>query len=227
MIMYNELVLFAYTAVISGFALACLRLGKEALVAFVCVCCVFANLFVIKQITLFGLTATAADAFSVGAVFGLNLLQEYFGKDATQRAIWINFLLLIFYALVSQLHLAYIPTGDDFSQIHFAPILTVMPRIVVASFVTYFIVQQVDSHLFGRLKQKIGNRSFVVRNSISVLACQLLDTVLFTFFGLYGLMDNILSIMVVSYVIKVAIMPRIFFKLSLICAKITMVSFTE
>jgi uncharacterized PurR-regulated membrane protein YhhQ (DUF165 family) len=105
----NELIFIVHTVVIAAFALGALALGCTSLVAFVCSCCILANLFVVKQITLFGLTATCADAFTVGATIGLNMLQEYFGKEIAKKTIWINFFLLIFYAIVSQIHLIYIP----------------------------------------------------------------------------------------------------------------------
>src|SRR5438445_4228981 len=105
----NELIFILHTLIIAAFALGALALGPSALVAFVCIQCMLANLFVVKQITLFGFTATCADAFTVGATIGLNLLQEYFGKEIAKRTIWINFFLLIFYALLSQIHLFYLP----------------------------------------------------------------------------------------------------------------------
>lgn len=203
--MTNELLFLVHIIVISCFALGAVKLGKEALVAFICTQCILANLFVIKQTTLFGLTATCSDAFTIGAVCGLNLLQEYFGKSATKQAIWINFFLLIFYAIVSQFHLWYIPNSLDITQLHFSSILSFMPRIVIASFVVFFLVQQIDCHFFGFLKQRFGSIYFVGRNIISVALVQLLDTVLFSFFGLYGIIDNIGEVILVSYAIKITI----------------------
>ncbi len=202
----NELLFIIHTIVISISALIALYLGKAALVAFVCVQCVLANLFVVKQITLFGFSATCADAFTVGAILGLNLLQEYFGRSITRACIWINFFLLIFYAIVSQIHLAYIPNAYDTMQEYFIPILSLMPRIVVASFVVYFIAQWTDYALYGFLKRIVGDRYLVVRNYVSMMFTQLLDTVLFSFLGLYGIIENIwqiiLSVMLSSWLLS-------------------------
>lgn len=198
----NELIFILHTVVIAVFALGSLALGRYALVAFVCIQCVLANLFVIKQITLFGLTATCADAFTVGATIGLNLLQEYFGKEITKKTIWINFFLLVFYAVVSQIHLIYIPHAADTMHLHFMPLLNLMPRIVVASFSVYLISQMADYYLYGLLKKAFHNNYIVARNYASIAFCQLLDTVLFSFFGLYGIIDNIGEVIIISYVIK-------------------------
>ncbi len=201
----NELIFILHTIIISCFALCALALGKNALVAFVCVQCVLANLFVIKQITLFGLHATCSDAFTVGATLGLNLLQEYFGRTITKKAIWINFFVLIFYAIVSQIHLAYSPSSVDTMQPHFSPILAFMPRIVIASFSVYLLVHLLDYTLYGALKRIFNQKYLLVRNYASVIVCQLIDTVLFSFLGLYGIIEHIWEVILVSYMIKLMV----------------------
>lgn len=200
----NELVFIIHTLIISFFCLGALALGQNALVAFICIQCVLANLFVTKQITLFGLSAVCSDAFTIGATIGLNLLQEYFGKTATRKTIWINFFILIFYAIVCYIHLWYIPNAADMTQEHFFAILHSMPRIVIASFSVYLFVQFADYYIYGFLKRFFNEKYIIARNYTSIAFCQLLDTILFSFLGLYGIIDNIWSIIVVSYCIKLA-----------------------
>jgi len=200
--MFNEIIFTAHTIVIGLSTLIALRLGKSALVAFICAQCILANLFVIKQTTLFGLTATCADAFTVGATLGLNLLQEYFGKEEAKKAIISNFFLLVFYTIISQIHLLYQPATVDTTQIHFAPLLGLMPRIVVASFSVYLLVQLMDYYLYGILKKIYHDKYLVLRNYFSIAFCQLVDTILFSFFGLYGLVENVWHIIFISYAIK-------------------------
>src|SRR5579872_2892692 len=198
----NTYIFIFHTIIIATFALGSLALGSAGLVVFVCICCILANLFVIKQISLFGLTATAADAFTVGATIGLNLLQEYFGKEIAKKTIILNFFLLIFYAIVSQIHLLYVPHPADTMHQYFEPLLNFMPRIVIASFSTYLFTQMIDYYLYGILKNAFHNKYIIIRNYASIAFCQLLDTVLFSFFGLYGIIENIWQIIIVSYVIK-------------------------
>jgi len=200
----NELIFALHTVIIALFALGALALGQGALVAFVCIQCILANLFVVKQITLFGFTATCADAFTVGATIGLNMLQEYFGKAIAKRTIWINFFLLIFYAIVSQVHLIYVPHAADTMHLHFMPLLSLMPRIVIASFSVYFVSQMADFYLYGFLTKVFHNKYIILRNYASIAVCQLLDTILFSFAGLYGIIDDIWQVIIISYLIKLA-----------------------
>ena len=74
-----------FKIIISLFTVLALKISKETLVAMISIYCILANLFVLKQISLFGYHPTASDAFSVGAILGLNLLQEYYGKDFCRR----------------------------------------------------------------------------------------------------------------------------------------------
>jgi uncharacterized integral membrane protein (TIGR00697 family) len=203
MIFFNELIFFGHALLISSASLIALRLGASALISFVSTCCILANLFVIKQVTLLGLSATGSDAFTIGAVLGLNMLQEYYGKQSARSAIAINFFLLVFYAIMSQIHLAYIPSSADIMHQHFSCICSPMPRIVIASFTVYLITQYCDYLLYGFLKTYWKNRFLLLRNYASLIVTQLLDTVLFTILGLYGLVDNVFNVMVISYAIKI------------------------
>jgi len=202
--MTNELIFIVHCLIVASSSLIALFLGPCALVAFICTQCILANLFVLKQISLCGFTATCADAFTVGATLGLNILQEYFGKEITKKAIAVNFFLLIFYLIASQIHLFYVPTYFDSTQLHYNALLHFMPRIVIASFSVYFLVQMLDYYVYGIFKHMFNDQYIVMRNYFSIALCQLVDTVLFSFFGLYGIVENIWQIIIVSYIVKLA-----------------------
>ena len=202
--MINELIFIFHAAFMSCSALAALWFGQAALVAFITLQCVLANLFVIKQITLFGLTATTADAFTIGSVLGLNLLQEYYGRPSVRKAIWVSFTLMVFYAIASQIQLIYLPNAFDTTQAHFVPILSLMPRIVGASFTVYLLVAHIDAWLFAHLQRWFSGTRLAIRTFVSMAVCQLIDTILFSFLGLYGIVDNIWQIILISYTIKIA-----------------------
>src|SRR3972149_3921393 len=109
----NEILFSFHILLIIGFSLGALRLGKEALIALISMEALLANLLVLKQMTFFGLTITCTDVFAIGTILGLNLLQEYFGKESASKAAWICFFLLVFFALMSQIHLFYKPSYTD------------------------------------------------------------------------------------------------------------------
>ena len=203
--MFNELIFAIHAAVVAGGAILALILGKEALISLISLYVVVSNLFVTKQITLFGFDTISTDVFTIGAVVGLNLLQEHYGKSAAQRAIAISFGLSILYIGLAQLHIAYIPNQFDTMHNHFAVILTPMLRIMLASVAAYLVSQIFDMQFYGFLKQATHGKHLVLRNIVSLATSQLLDTVLFSVMALYGAVHSIIPIILVSYSIKLLV----------------------
>lgn len=198
----NEILFFIQIILILSFALGALKLGKGALTAWVTVQALVANLFVLKQITLFGFNVTASDAYVIGSLLGLNFLQEFYDKESAQRATWICFFFMIFFAIISQLHLHFLPSAFDYTQPAFETILTPSFRLMVASLSVFFIVQQIDIRIFAFLKSNYPKISFALRTALTLIASQLLDTVLFSFAGLYGIVASILDVIAISFAIK-------------------------
>lgn len=201
----NEFIFFTQTLLIVCFALGALKLGQSTLIAWVAVQALIANLFVLKQIPLFGFDVTASDAFAIGSLLGLNFLQEHFGQEEARKATWICFFFMLFFALVSQLHLLYQPSLDDTTQPAFVAILSASPRLLAASMSVFFLVQQIDILFFAFLKKTFSKWNFAFRAAIALIVSQFLDTVLFSFAGLYGIVTSVTDIIVLSFMIKLIV----------------------
>jgi len=201
--MTNECIFALHVSIISLSTLLFSKLGKSALIAYISLLFVIANIFVIKQIQLFGWSVTSADAFIVGISFGINLLQEFWGKETARKAIWVSFACSLFYMVVVQCILGYVPAPFDDAHPHFAHIMTYTIRITLASFTSYLITQFTDMYVYGYIKQATHGKYFVLRNYFALGTSQLLDTILFSFLGLWGIVDNISHIIIMSYAIKI------------------------
>ncbi len=201
----NELIFFAYVCTMIVSLLIAIRMGSITLSSLVVALWVLANLFVFKQIDLFGFSVTAADALVVGAMLGVNLLQEFYGKEIARKTIWASFFVLCMYVVLSLLHCAYIPNQFDTTHAAFLTLLYPMPRLVLASLIAYLAASNTEYYLYGFLKQMTHGRFFVVRNYATVTVSQLIDTVLFGFIGLYGVVGNLWHVIVFSYCIKLLI----------------------
>lgn len=200
----NAYLFFIHCSVVLSFLITCLYLGKEAVMLFVGICCLFANFFVTKEIILFGCEVTASDMYTIGAMLGLSVIQEYWGKAAARRTIGLSFLLLLFGAVAAFLHLAYTPSPHDTMQPYFEKILSPAPRLIAASLVVFFIVQYLEMALFSFL-QRFSKIPFFIRAASTTSCVQMVDTLLFSFLGLYGLVHSLFDICVVSYSIKLLI----------------------
>ncbi|MDR3624863.1 MAG: queuosine precursor transporter [Chlamydiales bacterium] len=200
--MLNELLFIFHALLTITFILGALRVSKEFLLATTVVSWIFANLFVLKQIELFGLSVTASDAFSVGGSIGIALLNEFYGKKFAKRAVFLGFYLLVIFAIMSWIQLAYQPSSSDTMHVHYANILGTMPRLVLASLVAY-LVSSLMNVAFSAFLQKIANGRYVlIRTVLVVGVVQLLDTLLFTYLGLYGILLSLSSIVLFSFIIK-------------------------
>lgn len=201
----NEFLFFFQTLLTLLFVYGALRLGQEALTGWVVIQAMIANLFVIKQITLFGFEVTAGDVYAIGSLLGLNLLQEHYGDAAARKASAASFFLLAFFVLISQVHLFYVPSAHDTSQQAFLTLLSPAPRILGASIATFFIVQQIEMRLFAWLKALLPSLHFSLRSTLTLTASQLIDTVLFSAMALYGSVAAIFDVILLSYAVKLAV----------------------
>lgn len=201
----NEFIFLLQILLITAFTFGALKLGKEALIGWVALLALIANLFVLKQINLFGFEVTASDAFAVGSLLGLSFLQEYFGQEEAKKASWICFYFLFFFTLVSQVHLLYQPSLHDASQSAFLTLLSPSPRLFIASMGVFFIVQQMDIRVFSLIKSHFPVKSFAFRACLALVFSQALDTLLFSYAGLYGIAASMFDIIVMSLAIKLLI----------------------
>src|SRR5438105_11207082 len=158
---------------------------------------VLANVFVMKQICLFGFCVTCSDVFMIGSIVSLNFLQEFFGKEAAKSSIRISLLAQVFFVVMAQMHLLYVPSYSDMTHMAFQTIFSSTMRIVFASIATFYLVQQWDVFFYSFLSRVMSSLS--LKMALSMLVSQLFDTFLFSFLCLYGLVDSIWSVITLSF----------------------------
>ncbi len=177
------------------------RFGKEGLTVCVVLLALLANLFVLKQIPLFGFEVTSSDSFTIGSFVALNLLRESFGKEAAKRAVSLTFFVLLGFALFSQVHLAFRPSEADFAHSAYATLLRPAPRLFLASLTSFYLMQRMEVFLFGLISKKSA-LPFAARSTLTLCTTQLFDTLLFSFLGLLGIVAHLTHIILISYLVK-------------------------
>jgi len=198
----NIFIAFLHASSLSLITLGALALGREAIKIWLVLLTIGMNLFVLKQITLFGLNVTCSDTLAVGYLLGLNLIQEFFGRKETLRTIWITALASLAFLFLSLMTLVYQPSAYDQAHPLLYQLFFPQLRLVFASLTTFLIVQGCDLKLFAVLRAKTGGRWLPLRIAISLLCLQTLDTLLFSFLGLYGIVPKILDIIIFSLAVK-------------------------
>jgi len=111
---------------------------------------------------------------------------------------------MIFYIIASQIHLLYIPSVYDSSAIHYTAILKHMPRITITSMIVTLSMMYLNRVLYGFLQKKFKGKYMLPRFFSTIFFTQALDTTLFAFIALYGIIENLRDIIILSTTIKVA-----------------------
>lgn len=203
MFLGNEFLFLVHILVVLAFTLVALRIGPEALTAAVAIQMIFANLFVLKEMEWFGYEITCSDAFIVGAALALNLLHEYYGGEKTRTAIITTFVFSAFFMIFGLIIVGYVPSGADSFHPQLASLFVHSPRIITASLLVALVMQLIDWKLYGYVNHLTHHRWLVGRNIFLLMGTQFLDTLLFSYFGLSGIVHNIWHVIWVSFGVKV------------------------
>lgn len=198
--MYNELLFLGHIIVVSGSILAGLAHSYGALLGVLGVQIILANVFVSKQIVLFGMTTTCSEVFIVGSMYGMSLIQTYYGTQRAQRAIVYMFSLILLFVLMSYLHLSYHSIGQDGVSDALQQVLSLGPRFLFAGLLAYVTSERINV-LYGSYMQVSKVASFA--RIVGIMLGQLVDTIVYTYVALYGVLSNLESMALFSFVVKV------------------------
>lgn len=206
----NELLLIASLLLSFGLVLLFYYLfGKAGLYCWTVLATIAANIEVLIVVDAFGMEQTLGNILFASTFLVTDLLSEFYGKKASNRAVNVGILTSLAFIVISQSWLMYVPAESDFAMPHMQAIFSNTPRLMLTSFVVYAICQRFDVWAYHKwwafTTKKCGDRErfLWLRNNGSTLVSQLLNTLLFTFgafAGLYGI-STLISITLSSYVI--------------------------
>jgi len=182
----NEVLFIIQTILGLAVVLIAFRLGLKWLYALVAVNIVLSNIFVTKTMLLFGLEATGGNVL-YGAIFlTTDIIAEYYGKAAARKAVYIGFGSALFYLLMSQLMLHYEPSASDIGGAEgMVKIFSLAPSMIIASLIAYLVSQLHDIWAFHLWKEYFRGRHLWIRNNLSTLVSQFIDTLVFCGLAFY------------------------------------------
>lgn len=134
-------------------------------------------------------------------------ISEVWGKKRATQVVWMGFLANIF--MLGVLYIARILPPAPFwpHQEAFDLILGAVPRIVIASLVAYIVSQTHDVWSFHFWRHKTGGKHLWLRNNVSTMTSQLIDSVIFVTVAFYGSMPNdaLVTMIITQYMVKLVI----------------------
>ncbi len=188
--------------------------GKTGLQVAIATSILLANLQGPKLTIIFGFQTSLGVIFYSSIFFATDVLSENFGKKAAAKAVWMGFAVSIIVVLMLSLALLYQPsdrigTAELSRNIHeaFETIVNFTPRFVIGSLLAYLIGQRFDVWAFHRIKELTGERWLWLRNNLSTMSSQIIDTIVYSLVAWWGIVDleTALALGAVKYGFKVVI----------------------
>tara|TARA_B100000678_G_C18074969_1_gene448280 strand:+ start:63 stop:764 length:702 start_codon:yes stop_codon:yes gene_type:complete len=184
-----------YAAVVLGIILGNLQGGK------------------VSELELFGYSFTA----SMGAIlysgiyFATDVLNEKYGRDEANRAVMLGFVANIAVMITLLISIQFKPSNIAGSALEVHNAISTLagysPIFVIGSLTAYLISQTFDVWFFHKIKSYTGESKLWLRNNLSTITSQLLDTMIYQFTWVLAGMDlsTAFIIAVTKYVFKVVI----------------------
>jgi len=212
----NQEVLWLTTLVADlGFTVILYRFfGKAGLQVAIATAILLANLQGPKLTVIFGFQTSMGVIFYSSIFFATDVLSENYGRREAGKAVMMGFVVSVIVLVMLSLGLMYQPSdrvaGADFPrEIHeaFETILNFTPRFVIGSLLAYLLSQSFDVWMFHRIRAVTGERHLWLRNNLSTMSSQLVDTVMYSLIVWWGTVDlrTALALGAVKYGFKVVI----------------------
>ena len=217
-LLQNQELLWVLTVVYDlGLAIILYRFfGKYGLYAAVILGIVLGNLQggKVSQLEFFGYSFTA----SMGAIlysgiyFATDVLNEKFGREEANRAVMLGFVANIAVMITLLISVQFRPSEITGSALEVHNAISTLagysPFFVIGSLIAYLVSQTFDVWIFHRIKVLTDGKYLWLRNNVSTITSQALDTFLYTFVWVIATELSFLAafgIALTKYVFKVII----------------------
>ena len=166
-----------------------------------------ANILASKIIMVGGLVLPAAIILYPLTFLFTDVVAEVEGKKSAGALVMTGFYMSLFMVLVILAGRFLPPAGFWKHQEAYNIILGSTPRIVLASMVAYLISQNHDIWAFHWWRKKTAGRHLWLRNTLSTIVSQMIDSVLFIGIAFWGIVPPAaIGMMILSqYIAKVGI----------------------
>ncbi|UCE04742.1 MAG: queuosine precursor transporter [bacterium] len=163
-----------------------------------------ASILASKIINVYGLYVPAGVlAYSI-TFMATDTIAEIWGKAKANWVVLVGFISLLVVLVLINIAIS-LPAAPFWkNQVAFDAILHGTRRIIIASFIAYLISQFHDVWAFHLWKRITQNKYLWLRNNLSTMVSQLLDTVIFITIAFYGL-QPIGKLIWGQYVVKLGI----------------------
>ncbi len=83
--------------------------------------------------------------------------------------------------------------------------MTFIPSLILGSLIGYVVSQNFDVYIFHKLKNITGEKNLWFRNNASTILSQLIDSVLVWSIAFYGIIPDLINLILVNWIFKVIV----------------------
>lgn len=183
------------------------KLGPSLMIGVYASMIVMSQIFATKMVMFGEFVVPGAVVFYAVTYLLTDALSEFYGEEYAKRAVYTGLASCIMLVLGVQLLISWTPADFWTYQTELEIIMQNTWRITVASILSYLISQRFDVFLFNWIKRKTAGKYLWLRNNVSTLSSQAIDTVLFIGIAFAFTMGSgeLLMLMLGQYIVKVII----------------------
>lgn len=167
---------------------------------------ILSNILGVKLFSVGDFVLPAAVIVYVVTYLVTDVIGEVYGKEVAKKTVKAGFVTQVVAMIFISIAIA-LPAAPFFEQqAQYEAILGGSFQIMIASLVSYLVSQNTDVWIFHKLKAKHGESKLWLRNNLSTMSSQLLDTTVFITIAFFGLpWGTILTMVATQYAFKLLV----------------------
>lgn len=141
-----------------------------------------------KLFNLFGMALPAAVIVFPITFLVTDVINEVWGKNEANNTVKLGFISNLLFTLFIYIAIILPPFKFWELQTEFKMVLSSVPRVTLAGLASFIVSQTLDVHIFHKLKIKHDGKKLYIRNNVSTITSQLVDSFTFIFLAFVGTM---------------------------------------
>lgn len=163
---------------------------------------VIANIVSAKVVSFWGLVVPAAIVAYPLTFLMTDVIGELWGKEEANRTVKLGLICQLTSLMLIGLSIILPVASFADNQAEFQSVMGQSFRTVGASLIAYLLAQFNDVLIFHKLKEKTGGKYKWLRNNLSTMTSQMIDTAIFITIAFVGVVPNIWTMIFSQYLVK-------------------------
>lgn len=167
-------------------------------------CIIVTNIVAAKVVFIFGLQMPADFIYYSACFLITDIIGEVYGREKATETVMLGFLGSV--TATVMIYVSRMLPAADFSievQGAMDTFFANNPRIVFASMIAFLVSQNIDVIVFNKIGVKMHGKHKWIRNNVSTIFSQLLDSTLFCVIAFYGIIPNLIHMILSQYALKI------------------------